>query len=115
MTAKRGKSAVKQNLAIGPAFPKTTVQRKPKTEHKVTMKGASPEGLYYISTLETENILAVGLNDLVVRRLSGKESEKVGKRDRFDLFDGPWRVVKFDKPEKTYGINHEDKESETEG
>jgi hypothetical protein len=114
-TAKRMKSTVKQNFTTSPASPKTIGQRKSKPEHKVTMKGPSPEGLYYVSTLETENILAVGLNDLVVRRLSEKEKGKVGKRDRFDLFDGPWRIVKFDKPEKTYGISHEDKESEAEG
>ena len=113
-TAKRRKFKVEQHSVPSPTSPKADNQRNSKIEHKVTMIGPSPEGLYYISTLATEKLLAVGLNDLVVRRRSEKEREKGGKRDRFDLFDGPWRIVKFDKPEKTYGINHELKESETE-
>lgn len=62
----------------------------------------SPPGLYYKSTLKSGTLVPVRLNDLVVRLRSETERETGGKRDKLDIFDGPWRIVEFDLPKNTY-------------
>jgi hypothetical protein len=64
----------------------------------------SPAGLYYKSILKSGTLVPVRLNDLVVRLRCDKERETGGKRDKLDLFDGPWRIVEFDLPKNTYGM-----------
>jgi hypothetical protein len=65
---------------------------------------AAEAGLYYRSSLRSGVPARVRLNDLVVRLRSDKERENGGKRDKLDLFDGPWRIVEFDLPQKTYSM-----------
>ena len=50
----------------------------------------NPDWLFY----EHTNI-PVAVGDLVVRWRTKAELEKGGKRDQYDLFDGPWRIEKF--------------------
>jgi hypothetical protein len=68
------------------------------------LEDPSPVGLYYKSTLRSGTPVPVGLNDLVVRLRSDTERETGGKRDKLDLFDGPWRIVEFDLPKNTHGM-----------
>lgn len=64
----------------------------------------SPAGLYYKSILKSGTLVPVRLNDLVVRLRSDNERETGGKRDKLDLFDGPWRIIEFDLPKNTHGM-----------
>jgi hypothetical protein len=64
----------------------------------------SPASLYYKSILKSGTLVPVRLNDLVVRLRSDNERETGGKRDKLDLFDGPWRIIEFDLPKNTHGM-----------
>ena len=66
------------------------------------VEDAAPAGLYYKSVLRSGTPVPVHLNDLVVRLRSDKERETGGKRDKLDIFDGPWRIVEFDIPKNTH-------------
>lgn len=73
-------------------------------DHRVTMTAASPEHLYYCIAPETDNLLPVSIYDKVIRMRGEKERTRGGKRDKFDVFDGPWYIMKFDTPDKTYSV-----------
>jgi hypothetical protein len=65
-----------------------------------TITGIS-NGLFYAKISEGPNI-PVRLNDLVVRKRTGDQVKERGERDRWDIFDGPWRIMEFDTPSKIY-------------
>lgn len=68
------------------------------------IEDAAPTGVYYKSILRSGIPVPVRLNDLVVRLRSDKERGSGGKRDKLDLFDGPWRIVEFDLPKNIHGM-----------
>jgi hypothetical protein len=72
------------------------------TDIEPEFQDPSPPGLYYKSTLKSGTLVPVRLNDLVVRLRGETERETGGKRDKLDLFDGPWRIIEFDLPKNTY-------------
>jgi hypothetical protein len=73
-------------------------------EVKPEFEDHSPTGLYYKSILKSGTLVPVRLDDLVVRLRSDSERENGGKRDKLDLFDGPWRIIEFDLPKNTHGM-----------
>ncbi len=66
------------------------------------IKDSAPAGLYYKTILRSGFLNPVRMNDLVVRLRSDKEREIGGKRDKLDLFDGPWRIIEFGLPKNNY-------------
>jgi hypothetical protein len=80
------------------------VEDKTATDVEQEVEDAAPAGVYYKSILRSGIPVPVRLNDLVVRLRSDKERDAGGKRDKLDLFDGPWRIVEFDLPQNTHGM-----------
>jgi hypothetical protein len=76
---------------------------------------SSPTGLYYKSILKSRALVPVRLNDLVVRLRSDTERETGGKRDKLDLFDGPWRIVEFDLAKNTHCLKLSLDKGESDG
>lgn len=85
------------------------------TDVEPEFEDPSPAGLYYKSILKPGTLVPVRLNDLVVRLRSETERETGGKRDKLDLFDGPWRIVEFDIPKNTHGMKLSIDKDEGEG
>lgn len=78
-------------------------------QHQVILTSKTPEGLYYNRryTSESEPPLPVSLYDRVVR-VRTKESRDTGKRDSYDIIDGPWCIKKFDTADHIQGLDDSD-------
>jgi hypothetical protein len=78
-----------------------------RVKHQAGITEEIYNGLFYAKISGENSNIPVRLNDLVARRRT-KSQINGGKKDKLDVFDGPWRIVGFDTPSKTYGYNLRD-------
>jgi hypothetical protein len=73
---------------------------------------SSLKGVYY-KRCYADELISASVGDLVVR-LRTEEERKNGKRDKFDLFNSLWHIIKFDNAEKIYSVEDNDSNVEIE-
>jgi hypothetical protein len=93
----------KHRLSSPPAVTTPQTIKKVRINSNLLLTTKNPDGLWYQSKSDSRQLLPVGIMDLVVRLRSKEEMELNGKRDKTDIFDGPWHVIEFDS--KIYSVN----------
>lgn len=84
------------------------VKHKKIHQRQVTLTSDTPNGLYYSRKYTSEaDMVPVNLKDMVVR-VRSREIRATGKRDCYDIFDGPWCIKGFDTPNNIHALDSEE-------